>query len=68
MSKILAKLGPIAKAVAAAVIGAVLPFVSVGVTHAYDWKAIASAAVGAACSAVLVYLVPNRKAAVRRKR
>lgn len=62
MRKVLDKLAPIAKAVAGAVIGAVLPLVSVSLVSGFDWKAILSAAVGAAVGAIGVYLTPNRPA------
>lgn len=59
----LTKLSPYLKAVLAGVIGAVLPLLSIGLTHGFDWKAILSAAVTGAVSAITVFLVPNKAAA-----
>jgi uncharacterized membrane protein len=70
MSKILAKISPVAKAIAAAVVGAVVPLLIVGFTNGFDWKAIVAAAGTAALSALSVFIVPNgtaRKTTARKR-
>lgn len=60
----LKSLSPVLKAVVAAVLGAVVPLATVALsTGKFDWKAIASAAAGAAITALGVYLAPNKPAA-----
>lgn len=61
----IAKLRPVAKAVVAAVVGAVAPFVSILImTGTVDERAVGAAAATASLSAFLVWWTPNKPAVV----
>ena len=67
MSGILDKIGPVAKAVAAAVFGAVEGLLIAGFAQGFNWTAIGAAAATAAIQALAVYIVPNKPKAAQKK-